>query len=241
MRISTLTYNLHYNKALPAIHMILEQHAPDVLMFQEIRIDERYFEHILGMGYEIADVSHSFRRGKKIFGVATFYNPQELEVIRSQTFHLPSSFYQQLTYLVQQIKTPRTVLKTEFIARKDRKTQLSTYNMHLTPVATNSLRMKQLFNTFDDPHLTSEVATVVAGDFNYPYGRNKLESVLNEYGLKEATTNLSYTHEQKVLGVFPLKLKLDYVFFKNLKLVSNEILAHKHSDHFPIVSTFETE
>lgn len=238
MKLSTLTYNLHYNKALPTIHMILEQHAPDILMFQEMRIDEKYFEHILGMGYEIAEVSNSFRRGKKIFGVATFYNPHEFELVRSQTFHLPSSFYQHLTYLVQQKRTPRTVLKTEFVSKKDSSLMLTTYNMHLTPVATNSLRMKQLFNTFDDPNLTKDQPIIVAGDFNYPYGRKNLESVLAEYGLTEATANLSHTHKQKVLGVIPLKLKLDYVFFKNLTFSANELLEHPHSDHFPIISSF---
>jgi endonuclease/exonuclease/phosphatase family metal-dependent hydrolase len=238
MRITTLTYNLLYNKALPTIHTIFEEHAPDVVMFQEMRIDEEYFDHILGMGYELADVSHSFRRGKKIFGIATFYNPQELVLKKSQTFHLPSSFYQHMTFLVQQKKTPRTVLKTEFEVKKT-KASVSTYNMHLTPVATNALRMKQLFNTFDDPHLTTHTPTIIAGDFNYPYGRKNLGSVLEEYGLSEATSNLTYTHETRIFGLIPLKLKLDYVFYKNLTLVSNELLPHKHSDHFPIVSSFE--
>ncbi len=81
---------------------------------------------------------------------------------------------------------------------------------------------------------------MIAGDFNYPYGRKKFEETLKKYKLKEATDNIFFTSVQKILRILPVKLKLDYVLYnKHLKLVSNKRIDIRHSDHYPILTSFE--
>lgn len=227
-----------YNKATEHVEQVLKEHDPDIVFFQEILTDEQNLKRIQDLGYRLADFSNSFMRGTRIFGVATFYKHSVFSLTNSHIFSLPSSLYQFLTYIVRNKKYPRTVLKNEFVCRENGQ-KIATYNIHLTPVATNGLRMKQIYNTFSDLDLSSQDSVLIAGDFNYPYGRKKFESMIADYGLKEATSNVFFTHERKILGLFSIKLKLDYILFKNLKLVSNNKIDLKHSDHYPICTTFE--
>jgi endonuclease/exonuclease/phosphatase (EEP) superfamily protein YafD len=113
------------------------------------------------------------------------------------------------------------------------------YNIHLTPIATNQLRIRQINNTFGDLNLNNKNAIIIAGDFNYPYGRRRFEQEIHKYNLKEATNNLNFTMEKRILNRISVKLKLDYVLYKKLKCVSNEKLLIYRSDHFPVLSTFK--
>lgn len=238
MKFTTLTYNLYYNSAGAHIEEVLKAHNPDIVFFQEILTDEHSLQRIQRLGYRLADFSNSFMRGSRIFGVATFYKPSMFSLVNSEIFSLPSSIYQFLTYIVRNKKYPRTVLKNEFVFKENGR-KFTTYNIHLTPVATNGLRMKQIYNTFSDLDLSSKDAVVIAGDFNYPYGRRKFESMIDDYGLKEATNNVYFTHERRILGLFSIRLKLDYILYKNLELTLNEKIQLKHSDHYPILTRFD--
>lgn len=238
MKYSTLTYNLHYNKASQELRSVLKESDPDIIFLQELATDEESMEAIMGTGYELADFSNSFLRGKKIFGVATFYKTSLFTVHKTKSFNLPSSVIQIITFLLKNRTNPRTVLRTDFLVKKT-KQPLCTYNIHFSPIATNSLRIKQLKNTLEDLAVSAKSPLIIAGDFNYPYGRKKLEEILKKYHLEEATNNLFFTSRQTFFKRFAVKLKLDYVFYRNLKLVSNKRVEVFHSDHFPILSEFE--
>ncbi len=239
MKFTLLTYNLLYNTASKEIGPILSEYKPDILCFQEVVTDEENLRLIQGYGYRIADFSNSFMKFGNMFGVATFYRPDKFSLKHSRSFNLPSSLYQIFTYIMNARKNPRTVLKNEFICKKDNK-KIVTYNIHLTPVATNALRQKQIINTFKDLHIGTKDAVVIAGDFNYPYGRKKLEKLLHSYHLKEATDNIFFTLERSILKLFSIKLKLDYVLYNNrVRLIENKRINIRHSDHFPILTSFE--
>ncbi len=239
MKHSTLTYNLHYNRASTELSSVIKQCNPGIIFLQELLTDESSLSNVIDLGYELADFSNSFLRKNKIYGVATFYKPTLYKVHHRKSLSLPSSVYQLMTFLIRNRKNPRTVLRTDFEIKKSSKI-LSTYNIHFTPTATNSLRIKQLNNTLSDIAVNQKTPLVIAGDFNYPYGRKKLEEILSTYHLQEATNNVFYTSQQKfILKKFMIKLKLDYVFYRNISLLSNERVEVHHSDHFPILSTFE--
>ena len=193
---------------------------------------------IMELGYELADFSNSFVKGKNIYGVATFYRASLFTLQRTKSFNLPSSVIQMITFLLKNRTNPRTVLRTDFIIKKNR-IPVCTYNIHSSPNATNSLRIKQLNNTLSDLTVPKKSPLIIAGDFNYPYGRRKLEDILSKHHLHEATNNIFYTSRQTFFKKFAIKLKLDYVFYRNLKLISNKRVEVFHSDHFPILSKFE--
>lgn len=238
MKYTTLTYNLHYNKASQELRSVLKENDPDLIFLQELATDEESMRAIMERGYELADFSNSFIKGKKIFGVATFYKTSLFSVQKTKSFNLPSSIIQIITFLLKNRTNPRTVLRTDFLVKKT-KSPLCTYNIHFSPNATNALRMKQLKNTLEDLVMSAKSPLIIAGDFNYPYGRKKLEDILKKYHLKEATNNLFFTSRQTFFKRFAIKLKLDYVFYRNLKFVSNKRIEVFHSDHFPILSEFE--
>ena len=237
MNYTTLTYNLHYNKASQELRSVLVENDPDLVFLQELATDEESMKVIMGAGYELADFSNSFVKGKKIFGVATFYKTSLFTVQNTKSFNLQSSVIQIITFLLKNRTNPRTVLRTDFLVKKT-KTPLCTYNIHFSPIATNSLRIKQLKNTLDDLVVSAKSPLIIAGDFNYPYGRRKLEEILKKYHLEESTNNLFFTSRQTFFKRFAIKLKLDYVFYRNLSLVSNKRVEVFHSDHFPILSEF---
>jgi endonuclease/exonuclease/phosphatase family metal-dependent hydrolase len=240
MKFTLLTYNLHYNQASAEVDHVLRRYKPDLICFQEIITNDENLSLIEECGYRLADFSNSFIRGSKVFGVATFYRTEKFRLKHSRSFSLPSSLYQMITYILHARHNPRTVLKNEFLCVENNK-RLITYNIHLTPVATNSHRQKQIVNTLDDLHLgNTKDAIVVAGDFNYPYGRKKFEEIVAKYGLKEATNNVLFTLERSVLKLFSIKLKLDYVLYNgNLSVISNKRIDVRDSDHYPLLTELE--
>lgn len=238
MNYTTLTYNLHYNKASQELRSVLRDCDPDIVFLQELTTDEESMKTIMDLGYELADFSNSFVKGKNIYGVATFYRSSLIELQKTKSFNIPSSVIQIITFLLKNRSNPRTVLRTDFIIKKN-KVPLCAYNIHFSPNATNALRIKQLNNTLNDLTVPKKDPLIIAGDFNYPYGRRKLEEILGKHHLLEATNNVFYTSRQTFFKRFALKLKLDYVFYRNLTLISNKRVEVFHSDHFPILSKFE--
>lgn len=237
MTLNLLTYNLLYNKALIGIETIIDQYHPDILTLQEIKTSLDNLTGVEKYGYKLADYSHSFLKHQKIYGVATYYNPKTLSFTGSRSINLPRSIYEMLLFLLRRGNNPRTVLKTEFISRQEKK-KFNIYNVHLTTWGTNKLRMKQIAETFQSFHLNT-IPSIIAGDFNLPYGRKTLETFIKKNRLSEATNNLSYTFEKKLVRFIPIKLKLDYVLTDKLPIRNAQRLNYRFSDHYPIFVQFD--
>lgn len=237
MKYSVLTYNLQFHKAFSEIHHLLSEHKPDIACFQETETDEKGFAELEEIGYKLADYSNSFIRGTKVFCIATFYKKDRVIMTESESITLPRSFYEVLLFLLRGNHGPRTVLKSNFLFSD--KNNITLYNLHLTPLATNGARVKQLIHTLEDLALHNRDNVIIAGDFNYPYGRKKFEELIHKYNLEEATSNINFTFEQNILGLFSVKLKDDYILYKNLKVVETKKITETISDHFPILTVFE--
>ena len=238
MIISLLTYNVWYSRALNNFHKLLEQCRPDIVCLQEIQTDNGEPSAIEQYGYKLADFSNSFIKFGKVYGLATFYNPKKLDFHESSSLPLPRSYYEFILAFLRGGNKPRTVLKTEFIIKKSGKT-IAAYNLHLSPTGTNGIRTKQIKAALEDIHISDRNPVVIAGDFNYPYQRKQFEEIIGNYSLKEATNNIQSTYEERFLKIFPIKLKNDYILYKNLNLLKTEKMLCRDSDHFPIISEFE--
>ncbi len=260
MEFSILTYNVLYNRASFRLGEIILKCKPDIICLQEIDTDEGNLKQIEKFGYKLADYSNSFFRFDKIFGIATFYNSDTLRATDSVTFPLPRSVYEFILVILRVLKggnKPRTVLKTDFICKKNRM-KLAVYNIHLTVVATNQGRVKHIRKIIDFVNNHKNTPTIIAGDFNYfPYSRKQLEELMKHHGFIEATKKLDYTTEMTSSGkmeqynfvqrifskiiqkIFTNRLKLDYIFYKNLKLHQTRRIDISISDHYPIVAKFE--
>lgn len=236
MQFSVLTYNLLYNRATKQLKDVLAACQPDLIFFQEMITSDDYLHLIEDAGYRLADFSNSFiRRSGQIFGVATFYNAKVFKAVRSRSFDLPAGILEALIFILRKGEIPRTVLETEFVFKANKK-KLVAYNIHLSAAAMNSVRQRQIVNTFRELKLDKKNPVIIAGDFNYPYKRKDFQDLINQHNLKEATKNLSFTSH--FLKIRPFKLKLDYILYKNLLPVETKRIDIKLSDHYPIFSTF---
>lgn len=238
MTTSLLTYNLFFSSAITHISKITKLYSPDILCFQEMITDEKNFKILEELGYKLTDFSNSFIKFGKVYGLATFYNEKTLTFLSSKSLTLPRSYPEILLFIMRGAHIPRTVLKTDF---KDKNTgkKFTVYNLHLTPWATNGIRVRQIQETLSDLNINKLEHVLIAGDFNYPYGRRKFEELITQYGLAEATSNLYYTLQSKLFRLIPIKLKLDYVLYKGVEFKETQRLSINFSDHFPILSSFQ--
>ena len=256
MDFSLLTYNTLFSDAVSGLQKIVSSQHPDFLCLQEVDTTEETFERIEKLGYKLADYSNVIIQYGHIFGVATFYNPDKFDFSESKVIFLPKGMLDIFAYLVRVFKTgkkARTILRTEFLCKKNKK-KLSIYNIHLTPYGTNSIRTKQLQTAlFDVSRQLQDEATILTGDFNYPYNRKKLEMLMSEYSFKEATNSIlfttlgatpHYTFFGKLLlrnisRILKHKLKNDYIFYKNCISIFAKKLDVPYSDHYPVFAVFK--
>lgn len=237
MELSLITYNVLFNQAYERLENNFLNEKPDIICLQEIETDELNLRKFSKSPFVLADYTNSFVKFGKIFGCATFYNPEKLEFIGSSSFELPRSFLEVFLVLWRGINKPRSVLKTEFIYKPLNK-KITIYNLHFSPFATNGVRIKQLKETLNDIQNHPNGPTIICGDFNYPYGRKKFENLIHEHALQEATTNIFYTIDMPILKFFHYRAKLDYVLFKEINHVETRKIEIRYSDHFPILSIF---
>jgi len=261
MNFSLLTYNVLYNKAYLELEKILKECSPDIVCLQEIDTEEKNLEYLEKFGFKLADYSNSFLKFGKIYGIATFYNPNRLRLIESNFFFLPKSIYEFFLTVLKMLKggnKSRTLLETHFMLNKS-KTRIAVFNTHLTLLGANGIRLKQIKEALVNYEIKEKKPLIMAGDFNYfPYGRKNLENLMKQYGFAEATRNIDYTIKYSPSGkreqynfiqklaaklyskFFTNRLKIDYIYYKNLVLKKTERIDLRLSDHFPIISYFET-
>lgn len=256
MRLSILTYNLLYHQAIPELLFLTKKLKPDIICLQEVSITEISQRSALIDGYQLASTSNSFIKKGKIYGLATFYNDKKLKIIRFEKNRIPNTIFDWWRYLINLLKrknVKRAVLKTTFQINHS-KVKITVFNIHLTAEATNEARIKQIKEILNQS-IKNKPPIILVGDFNYvPYRRKKLETILKTYGFKEATAKIEYTFSPikntqfygwfarlltKVVTLFYPQYKLDYIFYKKLKLVEAKRISSKISDHYPILAIFE--
>lgn len=221
---------------------VLKVCNPDIICLQEVDTDENNLLLLENNKYKLADFSNAFIKSGKIYGLATFYNQNTFRFIDSEIITLPRKIFDIISIIHSFIMfrgQTRVVLKTEFFY-KPLKKKIAVYNVHLSPFVTNEVRMTQVKKTLNQVnHEGKKTPLIITGDFNYPYGRKKFENLLKKHHLKEATNNLFFTFEGKILWFFSFKLKLDYILYKNILLVKTQRISITSSDHYPIVSRFK--
>jgi endonuclease/exonuclease/phosphatase family metal-dependent hydrolase len=88
-----------------------------------------------------------------------------------------------------------------------------------------------------DSLATGDRPVIIGGDFNTisTYEETRLRQVLRERGLREARLPAGTTMERRLLGLVPVRLRLDRVFYTGLEPTATGIAAEAQaSDHVPI-------
>lgn len=238
MKLSVLTYNLFFNQAIKHAKDLMEELQPDVVCLQEMTIEDCYLEYLESDTYKLAEATIGFSQHGLNFGNATYYNTKRLHLKSTYTADLPQNSYELFWVLLKGLNKPRTLLETTFTYGKD-PTPIDIYNIHLTHLSSIEHRLNQLKIAVDRitraKHEQSRI--VLTGDFNFSFGRKELDDFIKDYNFKEATTNLAYTFFTGVFGL--LKMKLDYILYRNMKVTRTKRITPTKSDHYPILSEFE--
>ncbi len=254
---SLLTYNVLFNRAISQLGPVLQRYSPDIICLQEVDTNEVNLKSIENYGYRLADYSNSFIKYGRIYGQATYYNRQSsIRFINSHTLHLKKSIYEFIITIIKLFNggnNSRTILETRFI-HKDSHQKITVFNLHLSDFGSNSIRLKQINQLLKKTQQKSNEAMIITGDFNYPYGRKKLEQLMHRYHFKEATRNVFFTFQRikgtkynplfcwgdRLVSLFGKKNhKLDYIFYQNLTLQETRKINVNFSDHYPILSRFQ--
>ena len=146
MQFSLLTYNTLLNDAQKGLFSIFKKYYPDFVCLQEIDTNEKNIEKIEKLGYSLADYSNGFIKYGKVYGVATFFNPNSGACLNTKSITLPRGLGEVMAFLLRIFRTQkkdRTVLKAEF-ALNDKKQKVIIYNIHLSAHGSNGIRIKQL-------------------------------------------------------------------------------------------------
>lgn len=259
MKFSVLTYNTLFNSAYLKLDLILDKFQPDILCLQEVNTDSANLKIIESKGYVLADYSNSFIKFTRIYGVATFYNPNTFRFIKSDSIKIANSlseFFYTLIQVIIGINKPKSILRCDFVHRKTQK-KLIICNSHLIVIGSNALRIKHLNDALKSLNINKKIPLIIGGDFNYlPYQRKKLEKLMKNYHLIEATKNIRQTFNFSIINkkkyltkfqrnfvklldkFFSHRMKNDYVFYRGLKLIKNQKINIQLSDHYPIISKF---
>jgi len=260
MTFSLLTYNVLFNKAFLQLEKILFKYKPDLLCFQEVDTSEKNLIKLDKFGYTLADYSNSFIKFGKIYGVATYYKPDKFKFIASDSIKISSNLSEYFFTLIQTLvgqNKPKTVLRTDFLHNSSR-SKITVCNFHMIVIAPNSLRMNHINKALKLLNINVKTKLIIGGDFNYlPYRRKRLENIMKNYRLIEATKNIQQTFDINIVGekgrltplehlfmkfidkIFSHRMKNDYIFFRGLKLKKTERIEVGYSDHYPIISTFK--
>jgi len=260
MSFSVLIYNTLFNKAFLKIEEIINSHHPDILCLQEVNTEKQNLLRLNKLGYRLAEYSNSFIKFGQVYGAATFYKPETFEFTYSQSLKISSNL-SELLFTIPQIilgiNKPKTVLRTDFIDRKTKKS-FTICNAHLIVIASNDLRINHIQKALKSLEIPNNTPLILGGDFNYlPYRRKKLELVMKKYGLLEATKNIRQTINfsksgkkeelsylqgffiRRINQLFNFQMKNDYVFFRGLKLLKTKRIDSRLSDHYPIYIDFK--
>ncbi len=253
------TYNIlhgyYKDKVLKNIQILVEGGA-DVICLQEV---EPEFEDVL---------THLVKnRNRKVIyyhhsigcNLATIYNPAQLTLENSEHFLLPKlsnpGWRQRFTNFHSEI-IQRGALSVYFM--KDSKIIRIT-NTHMAWEGGDKNRISQFECIKETLSKKSTDCDILLGDFNtfslalfYRTKEKKVETTLRDWTnvLKSLhwTCDSSFTSPTdgltkfaKIGKIFGIKFrcKLDYIFTKNLKVISKEMLDLPGSDHRPLIADFE--
>lgn len=251
------TYNVlhayHRDKIVANIKLLIEK-GTDILCVQEAELP---IENILSSDWQV-EYFFTTERGCRL---AIAWNKSKLNLIDTKKIVLPAltkpDLMQKLTgYKTEKIQRGAFIANFSFNGKV-----IKIINAHLAWEGGTPNRVNQLQYLLTQLKDNDSDYEILAGDFNTfvpALFRRTQESTLEKV-LGTSWTNVlpnlawscdnSYFDPQdglekliKISKLFGIKFRsrLDYIFARNFKIISSEMLDLPGSDHRPLIATFET-
>lgn len=260
MQIKCITYNIlkgyRAQKILENIKMFIEERGADVISLQEVEID---IDSVLPAHWRI-----EYFRSSRACMLAILWDTTKLNLLETKVtlFPLPKRqvFLWHFTNYYG-IKLQRGALSALFSLPNGKVLRVS--DIHLACEADMNHRVDSIKYLIKDLGQNFVDHEIMLGDFNTsitsPFLSNKSQEKKIERAFGKEYHNVfpevKWTYDTsdffpgdgfggfiKFINFFgiTLRYKLDYVFSKNLKIVSTEFMADvTGSDHRPLLATFE--
>ncbi|MHA7247884.1 endonuclease/exonuclease/phosphatase family protein [Arthrobacter tecti] len=214
----TISYNLREHKASGELEALVYEHEVDLLCLQEC--DASDLPDVVG-GLQMATATKENR-----LGLAMYYRRDRFDMVRADSFSLKKSLHDRVLTPAHErlIGVKLLDLETDH--------ELVAGSFHAAPLtASNSLRRKQI----DAAHaelleMGTGQATLMVGDFNYPFFTQRLTEHMNDAGYDLSLSDRrTYTRYMVFRGHF------DFATSRGLKIQKVETLPRGGSDHLPIL------
>ncbi|WP_323961892.1 endonuclease/exonuclease/phosphatase family protein [Arthrobacter sp. JZ12] len=214
----TISYNLREHTASGELEALVRDYDVDLLCLQEC--DASDLPDVVG-GLQMATATKENR-----LGLAMYYRRDRFDMVRADAFSLKKSLH-------DRVLTPahERLIGVKFLDLESDHT-LVAGSFHAAPLtASNSLRRHQI----NAAHIEllgmgKSIATLMVGDFNYPFFTQKLSERMNDAGYDLSLSDRStYTRGMFFRGHF------DFATSRGLDIKKVETLPQGASDHLPIL------
>ena len=224
MKIKLMSYNIRLGveTSLAEVAEVIIAADPDFVALQEVgchwimgeNLDmPRYLSQLTGLKY-YDYVPTITEAGDAQYGIAV--------LSRHKLKH------RKVTPLIQLIDEPRVVLETKIAIGEASVTLLSTHLSYLEKDC--NLQIPELIALVEEQ--SNKTKLIVLGDLNFS---------TEDSGYQEFAGRMEDAHKTKAIPTFPTsspKVKIDYIFYQNLSLLSSEVLPATASDHLAITGVF---
>lgn len=218
-----VTYNVFLGLKTKEILKWLAKEKVDLICLQEFPENHLAFlkQSFPGHDYEFVT---SFRWDRS-YGQVTLYKKDAMELVSAKKFGVSKSLKKRIFKYGEN----RHALLTRF---KYKGKGFTLINAHLTPLAVNAKRVKELERILEE---VIEEPVILLGDLNYSslLPRKKLFNLMEKNKFSNATKGF-ITH--KLLGI---PQQMDYIFHRNIKLSETKVKVKKFSDHQPVFAEIE--
>ena len=241
MKIRVLTYNMHKGFSLTGqkyilreIKQALQDSGADIVFLQEIVGHHKMPQFEPQLEYLADQIWSHYSYAKN----AIYTDSHHGNAILS---HFPITDFLNTSISTNRFEQRGVQYCKVSIPEVGKSIQL--YNTHLDLLSSNRRKQSHaIVKKIQKLHQNSE-PLLFAGDFN-DWDQKMTSYFNNELALQEAHLKSHGHHAATFPSLFPL-LKLDRIYFKNLKLNTAKTLKHTHwsilSDHLPILAEFEIE
>ena len=213
-----ISYNLHEGRAGSELLDLATTHDVDALCLQECTT--------LGLPDEVAGLKLAASTQRNRLGLALYYRPGRLQLEGTETVPLRRSMHDRFLAPAHE-----RLLAVRLVDQEAGGTPLTVASIHTAPLsATNAMRRHQIAGALHSIRAAAHgSASLVVGDFNYPWFASSLGRRLLEQGYVVSHSDLPTYARRRFRGHF------DFAISEGMHVDRVVTLAQGGSDHLPIL------
>ena len=221
IQLTVISYNLKRHKAYPEVTRLANTYTPDILCLQEC------FTKELEKKASFLRLATKTSTGK--LGLAIYYRTKRFKVRDNLSYPIKQSVIER----VRQAQRPRLLVTRLYDKQNHQDFLVGCF--HATEIsASNYLRRQQIKIAMETLiELSDGAPAILIGDFNYPFFKQSLHRLLDQYNYSLAASSAP------TFKSFYYKGEIDFAVGVNVKGIHVANLPFGLSDHAPILASVQ--